>query len=159
MRNFITKSFFVIAIIIASLSLYSFAVAGTYGSNTYNTGEYSTYTPTTGSTGITKVAREKFLAEQASATIVTPVISDTSSSTGFIFTRTLKLKMTGNDVKNLQIYLNTHGYVIVKTGAGSLGKESTYFGNLTKQALMKFQKANNLKADGIAGPKTRVLMK
>ena len=160
-KLFTIKSFFIVAIIFASFSLYNFTFAGNYGSETYNTGDYSTYTPATGSIGTTQAIRHKFLAEQKALAVAVPAVTPTtpSVSSGFSGVRTLKLKITGSDVKDLQIYLNTHGYVVAKTGAGSIGKESTYFGNLTKQALMKFQKANGLKADGIAGPKTRVLMK
>ncbi|MEI6238496.1 MAG: peptidoglycan-binding domain-containing protein, partial [bacterium] len=41
--------------------------------------------------------------------------------------------------KYLQIYLNDHGYTVSKTGAGSNGKESTYFGLATQKALIKYQ--------------------
>ena len=67
--------------------------------------------------------------------------------------------MTGKDVKALQVYLNTHGYIVAKKGVGSPNHESTYFGLSTQKALMKFQKAHKLKADGTLGPKSRELMK
>lgn len=73
--------------------------------------------------------------------------------------RILRLGITGQDVKNLQIYLNTHGYIIAKTDAGSIGNETTKFGKLTQKAVMKFQKANNLTPDGVVGPLTRVKLK
>ncbi len=73
--------------------------------------------------------------------------------------RTLKLGMTGPDVRTLQIYLNTHGFVLAGTGAGSPGNETTLFGTRTKAAVIKFQLANKLKGDGIVGPMTRGLMK
>jgi len=88
------------------------------------------------------------------ATAITKT-SITSSS----FRRTLKLKMTGDDVKALQVYLNTHGYIIAKTGAGSTGHETTLFGVLTKKAVMKFQLANDLNPDGIVGVNTFSLEK
>ena len=72
--------------------------------------------------------------------------------------RILKLKMTGEDVKALQIYLNTHGYILAKTGFGSPGHETNFFGILTKKVVIKFQLANGLKPDGIVGPKTREKM-
>ena len=72
--------------------------------------------------------------------------------------RTLKYGMKGDDVKALQSYLNTHGYLIATTGPGSLGNETTYFGTLTKKAIIKFQLANKLIGDGIVGPITRSLM-
>lgn len=73
--------------------------------------------------------------------------------------RTLKYGMQGDDVKQLQIYLNNHGYTISLTGVGSKGYETNFFGNLTKQAVIKFQKSNNLIADGIVGPATKNFIK
>jgi peptidoglycan hydrolase-like protein with peptidoglycan-binding domain len=67
--------------------------------------------------------------------------------------------MTGEDVKALQIYLNTHGYILTLSGNGSPNNETTYFGHRTELAVMKFQKANNLKPDGVVGPITRSFIK
>jgi hypothetical protein len=69
-------------------------------------------------------------------------------------TKILKMKTVNTDVKYLQIFLNSHGFSVSKIGAGSLGNETNYFGLKTKQALIKFQKANKLKPDGIVGPIT-----
>jgi len=64
--------------------------------------------------------------------------------------------MKGDDVKKLQEYLNNNGYIISAIGAGSKGKETTYFGTLTKNAVIKFQKANKITpAIGYFGPITR----
>ena len=90
-------------------------------------------------------------------TTTTPTTTTTASPS--TITRTLKLGMTGEDVKALQIYLNTHGYPIATTGNGSLHNETTYFGLKTKAAVIKFQKANGLTPDGVVGAKTRALMK
>ena len=60
------------------------------------------------------------------------------------FTRDLTLGSTGEDVKALQIYLNTHGFLIASTGPGSFGQETTYFGVLTKNALRGFQSAKGI---------------
>ncbi len=76
-----------------------------------------------------------------------------------IITKLLKLKTINSEVKDLQIYLNTHGYPVSVSGAGSPGKETTYFGEKTKSAVILFQKKNSLVADGIVGPKTSLLMK
>jgi peptidoglycan hydrolase-like protein with peptidoglycan-binding domain len=67
--------------------------------------------------------------------------------------------MEGNDVKELQKYLNTHNYPVSLTGAGSLNNETTYFGLKTKQAVTLFQKANGLLADGMVGKMTRERMR
>lgn len=79
--------------------------------------------------------------------------------TKFNFTRDLKLNMIGDDVKELQKYLNNHGFIIVASGPGSLGNETTKFGYATREALMKFQKANKISPiNGLFGPMTRKLI-
>ena len=60
----------------------------------------------------------------------------------FIFTRNLKIGMIDEDVKELQKFLNNHGYVLISTGLGSPGNETNFFGILTYQALIRFQEAN-----------------
>ena len=72
----------------------------------------------------------------------------------FIFTKSLKLGSKGNDVKQLQIFLNGHGYPVATTGAGSTGKETTTFGPAVVKALSKFQKAQSIKEAGAFGPAT-----
>ena len=62
-------------------------------------------------------------------------------STVFEFTRDLKPGMDGNDVKELQKYLNNNGFPLAQTGVGSKGYETNFFGPLTKVALAKFQNA------------------
>jgi peptidoglycan hydrolase-like protein with peptidoglycan-binding domain len=71
------------------------------------------------------------------------------------FTSSLSEGSTGSEVKALQEYLNTHGFVIAQTGSGSPGDESTYFGVLTEQALAKFQAVHDIPATGFFGPMTR----
>ncbi|KKW31234.1 MAG: hypothetical protein UY74_C0020G0011 [Candidatus Kaiserbacteria bacterium GW2011_GWC2_52_8b] len=72
------------------------------------------------------------------------------------FKRDLETGATGDDVKALQAYLNTHGYAVSSSGAGSSGNETTKFGGLTRAALIKLQKAAGITpAAGYFGPKTR----
>jgi peptidoglycan hydrolase-like protein with peptidoglycan-binding domain len=66
--------------------------------------------------------------------------------------------MQGEDVRQLQIYLNTHNYIVSTSGNGSPNNETTYFGQKTKNAVIKFQIANNLVPDGVVGKMTRSKM-
>jgi peptidoglycan hydrolase-like protein with peptidoglycan-binding domain len=158
MRNIIYKYGLPISIyIFLFFSVFSYVNAN-YGEGTYGSNLYSVTATTNSVTGTTKAFRDKFLAEQQAKRLALQQ-SSTVTSGSVSINRTLKLKMTGNDVKDLQVYLNTHGYIVSTTGAGSLGKETNYFGLKTKQAVIKFQKANELKADGIAGPKTLAKIK
>lgn len=59
--------------------------------------------------------------------------------------QTIKLKDIGKEVTTLQQLLNSCGYQVAVTGL---------FGTKTDEALRNFQESKNLKADGIAGPKT-----
>ncbi len=72
-----------------------------------------------------------------------PISSDiTAQSSRSLYTRNLKQGMSGDDVKQLQVFLNSKGFIIAKEKAGSPGHETNYFGQLTKAALMKFQEAH-----------------
>lgn len=59
---------------------------------------------------------------------------------GFSFKKDLMLGDTDPDVKQLQKVLNADiDTMIISDDVGSRGKESTYFGQLTKDAVIKFQ--------------------
>ena len=101
-----------------------------------------------------------------SATPIAPIISIDTPTTiparqPSIFIRNLTIGSTGDDVRQLQQFLNANGFLIAGAGVGSLGQETTYFGNLAKQAVGKFQLKYGIVATsgeagfGIFGPKTR----
>lgn len=58
----------------------------------------------------------------------------------FSFTRDLAVGATGNDVMDLQKFLNSvPGVQVAASGVGSAGMETSYFGTLTAQAVSAFQ--------------------
>ncbi len=72
------------------------------------------------------------------------------------FKRDLSSGSSGDDIKELQIYLNAHGFPVATSGAGSSGHETKWFGGATKAALKAFQKSVGISpAAGYFGPKTR----
>lgn len=104
------------------------------------------------------------------APVIVPVIVPTSTPPAllpesYFFKRSLSYGSRGEDVRQLQIYLNANGAHVDANGAGSNGKETMVFGPATRAALITFQKAHlqailgpNAKlyqANGMFGPKTR----
>jgi hypothetical protein len=81
---------------------------------------------------------------------------DLASPSQYVFNRNLSLGATGADVRELQKYLNANGFTVSKSGAGSPGYETAYFGAATRAALIRFQKANKISpAVGYFGSITR----
>lgn len=79
-----------------------------------------------------------------SAAIATSVIAAASSAQAL----TLKPGERSDNVAAIQSELKNKGYF--PKNVSSTG----YYGSITKRAVMNFQLANGLKADGIAGPAT-----
>ncbi len=78
------------------------------------------------------------------------ITENKSTIDSIIFYRTLKNSSEGEDVKSLQQGLVKLGYL------PSNHQPITYFGNMTKNALIKFQKDNGIKpAVGTFGPATQ----
>lgn len=71
----------------------------------------------------------------------------------FNLERKLKLKCRGKDVEELQKELKIRGYDLGKYGKNKNGIDGV-FGNTTKEAVIKFQKINKLKVDGVVGKET-----
>lgn len=102
-----------------------------------------------------------------SPTVNTPTTPPSVSSPTFTLTtlssnpRDLELNIEGEDVRLLQQFLNSQGFILNTSGLpGSPGYESTYFGNLTQSALSKFQIKHNITPTaGYFGPKTRAFIK
>jgi hypothetical protein len=72
------------------------------------------------------------------------------------FTGNLQFGMTSSNVKQLQIFLNTHGFIVATSGPGSIGDETDRFGSATRDALIRFQKHYHIiPSVGYFGPVTR----
>ena len=79
-----------------------------------------------------------------------------TAQVNYTFTRNLTVGSRGDDVMQLQKFLNNNGFAIAQSGVGSAGMESTYFGPLTKTAVAKYQSAKGIDpAVGYFGPLTR----
>ena len=59
-----------------------------------------------------------------------------------LLVRGLERGLYGEDVQELQKFLNVSGFVVSSDGPGSPGNETTFFGDLTLEALTRFQEAN-----------------
>jgi hypothetical protein len=82
-----------------------------------------------------------------------------SASSSFTFTKNLSYGSLDGQVWNLQRYLNTHGFSVATTGAGSLDNEIARFGKATQAALVKFQTAKGISpASGYCGSITRAYL-
>ncbi len=87
---------------------------------------------------------------------------------GFTLSRNLNLGDVGPDVKSLQVFLNQDpGTAVATAGPGSLGSETEYFGNATRNAVIRFQKKYENEIlipsgltipTGFVGPATRVFI-
>ncbi len=86
----------------------------------------------------------------------TPTNTPVSENKPFVFVKNLKQSSIDDDVKALQLFLNTHGFSLAKNGAGSSGNETTFFGSRTIRSLIRYQTANGIApAHGFFGPITR----
>lgn len=92
----------------------------------------------------------------APSTPVTPSVTTPLPGDGIVITRDLRLYSVGEDVRMLQKFLNSKGFTVSLTGSGSTGNETTYFGQATKAAVIRYQIAKNITPSvGYVGPITR----
>jgi hypothetical protein len=88
-----------------------------------------------------------------------PSTSESQTMRELLFKRNLYFGLVDSDVRTLQHFLNTHGFPLAKTGPGSIGHETDYFGQRTRQALILFQKRHTIQpAIGFLGPITRTFI-
>ncbi len=94
------------------------------------------------------------------STISTESITPTSTR----FSKDLEFNDIDDEVRQLQAYLNTHGYIVAESGPGSVGNETNIFGAKTREALIRFQEAfaseiltsvGLARGTGYFGPSTR----
>ena len=145
---------------IFSIFLLSF-VFSCASANTYGSGEYSSDIYSIGNEegGTSSGSRPSTVKNKPIQQLQQPTPQTNQNLVSLDLKRTLRFGMTGEDIRQLQVYLNTHGYVISSFGAGAPGKETNYFGPKTKVAVIKLQLANKLVGDGIVGPLTRAVLK
>jgi hypothetical protein len=118
------------------------------------------------SSGSSASARAKIVAQNSLLNNIPPTNTPPNTPTNtppptppvFTYPKSLKPGINNEDIKELQHYLNTHGFPVSLTGPGSLGLETNFFGPKTKAAVILFQKAKGLVPDGIVGPKTKAMM-
>ncbi|HOX97074.1 MAG TPA: peptidoglycan-binding protein [bacterium] len=87
-----------------------------------------------------------------------PSVAPTTPTGKYMFTRNLYLGMSGDDIKELQKFLNNKGYQVASVGAGSPGNETMFYGYATRAAVMKFQSANGISPVGYVGALTRAAL-
>lgn len=73
-----------------------------------------------------------------------PAPAGATAASSCTFTRSLSQGVKGDDVMCLQKYLNSAGFKVAASGAGSPGSETTFFGSLTKKAVAAWQAANGV---------------
>jgi len=81
----------------------------------------------------------------------------TTTTSSYTFNTNLTMGSTGTDVMNLQKVLNMSADTqVASSGVGSSGNETSYFGGLTRAAVVKFQIKNGITPSvGYVGPITR----
>jgi hypothetical protein len=101
-------------------------------------------------TGFSTTTGQSCVGNIGTTVSTTPTAGQVLGAESFHFSLTLRKGATGDEVTQLQNFLNTAGY--------NVGTADGKFGAKTKAALIKFQIANKLKGDGVVGPKVRAIL-
>lgn len=74
------------------------------------------------------------------------VVGRVLGSTAFQFSKDINIRINsvGPEVKALQIFLNENGFLVAESGPGSKGNETEFFGEKTRDAVIRFQEANDI---------------
>lgn len=123
------------------------------GAQVCTAGLYDVYAKFYQSYGLSSPVQHLAIAYAPVESIALPSATTTSSSISiaspesrvFRFTRNLRLGDQDSDVKRLQEFMNTHGFILAKSGTGSPGKETDVFGPALKRMIVRFQEANKEK--------------
>lgn len=102
----------------------------------------------------------------STTTSATSTIRSTSTSSPIGVANNTPLNTTNTSISpqsitalQLQRFLNARGFMVSRTGPGSLGRETNTFGFATRAALARFQRANKISPSvGVFGPLTRGLV-
>ena len=86
----------------------------------------------------------------------TSSVSNTATVATPTFTTSLSNGSEGQSVRELQTLLNNINFTLAETGAGSPGNETNYYGQLTTNAVTRFQETFGVtSADGTLNQQTR----
>ncbi len=129
-------------------------------------GVYTLYGMLFSKTGSASARLQATIEYRSPRALVVPVALTPSITArpAFVFTRTLRPGSRGEDVRQLQHFLNKNGFMLVASGAGSPGQETSYFGPALTRALKRFQEAYRepilkptglTQGTGVFGAKTR----
>jgi hypothetical protein len=120
------------------------------GGSTTTGGGFFVFSPLPGTTQST-VSTNTTSSSPITITSITTSGGQVLGAATFNFTRNLRLGMTGDDVRELQLRLIASGHLVLST-------PTRYFGPMTRAALIRWQRANELPATGFFGPMSRALM-
>lgn len=89
-----------------------------------------------------------------------PFVNDVGALFPLSFKKDLYFGLVDDDVKRLQVLLNKNPKTqVALVGDGSPGHETTYFGNLTRAAVIRFQTLYSIQPNvGFCGPLTRAVL-